>query len=52
MATINIPPTTVDAKIAAFTAGRPWLKIVLTLAMTALGIAKGRGWFALRYGLL
>lgn len=40
-----------DAKITAFIAGKPWLKIVLTLAMSLLGVAKGRGWFAIRYGL-
>ena len=40
-----------DTKIAAFIAGKPWLKVILTLMMAALGTAKGRGWFAQRYGL-
>lgn len=46
MATI---PT--DAKITAFIAGKPWLKMVLTIAMSILGVAKGRGWFMVRYGI-
>jgi hypothetical protein len=41
----------VDAKIAAFIAGKPWLKMVLTVAMSILGIAKGRGWFERTYGI-
>jgi len=40
-----------DEKITAFIAGRPWLKVFLTLAMALLGTAKGRGWFSRRYGL-
>lgn len=42
---------TLDSKITAFIAGKPWLKMVLTLAMAALGTAKGRGWFSQKYGL-
>lgn len=38
-----------DTRITAFIAGKPWLKVLLTLAMAALGTAKGRGWFAERY---
>ena len=41
----------VDTTIAAFIAGKPWLKMLLTLAMAALGTAKGRGWFAEKYSL-
>ena len=40
-----------DTRITAFIAAKPWLKVLLTLAMAALGTAKGRGWFATRYGL-
>lgn len=42
---------TIDEKITAFIAGKPWLKMILTLMMAALGTAKGRNWFAKRYGL-
>lgn len=38
-----------DTRIATFIAGKPWLKMLLTLAMAALGTAKGRGWFAEHY---
>lgn len=44
-------PTTLDTKITDFIAGKPWLKMVLTLAMSLLGVAKGRGWFARKYGI-
>lgn len=40
-----------DAKITAFIAGKPWLKMVLTVAMSILGVAKGRGWFEKKYGI-
>lgn len=40
-----------DTKITAFIAAKPWLKMVLTIAMAILGTAKGRGWFATRYGI-
>lgn len=40
-----------DSKIAEFIAGKPWLKMILTLAMSILGVAKGRGWFSKKYGL-
>lgn len=40
-----------DAKITAYISGHPWLKIVLTLAMAALGTMKGRGWFSQKYGI-
>jgi len=40
-----------EAKIIAFIAGKPWLKIILTLAMSVLGTAKGRGWFARKYNI-
>ena len=40
-----------DIKIAAFTSAKPWLKMLLTIAMSVLGVAKGRGWFAQRYGI-
>lgn len=43
--------THIDAKITEFIAGKPWLKIVLTVMMSLLGAAKGRGWFAEKYGL-
>ena len=44
-------PIVDDAKIAAYISGHPWLKIVLTLAMAALGTMKGRGWFSEKYGI-
>lgn len=44
-------PIIQDDKITAYISGRPWLKIILTLMMAALGTAKGRGWFAKRYSL-
>lgn len=40
-----------DAKIKAFLDAKPWLKAVLAVAMWLLGAAKGRGWFAKRYGI-
>ena len=40
-----------DAKITEYISGRPWLKMVLTIAMALLGAAKGRGWFSRRYGI-
>lgn len=41
----------IDKKITDYIAGKPWLKMVLTIAMALLGAAKGRGWFAKRYGI-
>lgn len=43
--------TSVDAKITAFVTGKPWLKMILTVAMAILGVAKGRGWFMRKYGI-
>lgn len=40
-----------DDKIKKFIGDRPWLKIVLTLALWALGTAKGKQWFAVKYGV-
>jgi hypothetical protein len=44
-------PIVDDAKIQSYVSSHPWLKLLLTLAMAALGTAKGRGWFSQRYGL-
>lgn len=41
----------IDAKITAFIAKKPWLKMLLTIAMSVLGVAKGRGWFSTRYNI-
>lgn len=40
-----------DEAIAAFVAGHPWLKVVLTVAYAVMGVGKARGWFARRYGI-
>ena len=41
--------TIIDTKITDFISGHPWLKLVLTVAVAILGVAKGRNWFAKRY---
>jgi len=41
----------IDDKITAFIEGKPLLKAILILMTTLLGAARGRGWFAKRYGL-
>lgn len=43
--------TVIDTKISEYIGNNPWLKMVLTIAITILGAAKARGWFALRYGI-
>ena len=43
--------TVLDEKITAFVVSKPWLKMILTVAMALLGAAKGRGWFAKKYGI-
>lgn len=43
--------TVIDAKITAYIAARPWLKMVLIAASFIMGTGRARGWFALRYGL-
>ena len=43
--------TPLDTKITEFIARKPWLKVLLTLAMSLLGVAKGREWFARKYGI-